>query len=250
MRSVMLGALAFGQGLPKICIPLMGKDLHALRCELAVAKELPADLFEWRVDACLSAETEEDTLRILSALRNETDKPILATFRTYREGGIRFFTDEAYVSLLEAIIKSGDADLVDIELFSTKSADLILLAKEHQVLTVVSYHDFQQTPAEDEIYSCLKKMHDLGADLPKIAVMPRCREDVLTLLKATSRADRAFGPVITMSMGALGTISRISGEIFGSCLTFGTAEQASALGQLEADVLFNCLQVLHDSAEG
>ncbi len=249
MRSVTVGSLVFGKGLPKICIPLMGKDLRALRCELAAAKELPADLFEWRVDACLSVETEEDALRILSALRNETDKPILVTFRTHREGGERFFTDEAYASLLSAIIKSGDADLVDIELFSAKVEDLILLAKEHHVLTVVSNHDFRQTPAEDEIFSRLKKMNDLGADLPKIAVMPRCREDVLTLLRATLRADRVFGPVITMSMGVLGTVSRISGEIFGSCLTFGTAEQSSAPGQLEADVLYNCLQALHDSAE-
>lgn len=87
-----------------------------------------------------------------------------------------------------------------------------------------------------------------GADICKIAVMPRNSEDVLTLLEATRKmyenyADR---PLITMSMGTLGMISRISGQVFGSAATFGSAGTASAPGQIsvsELRKLLNTLQV-------
>ena len=55
-------------------------------------------------------------------------------------------------------------------------------------------------------------------------------------------------PVITMSMGAAGCISRISGEFTGSCVTFGSGAQASAPGQLPMTELQEVLEVLHRSA--
>ena len=39
-------------------------------------------------------------------------------------------------------------------------------------------------------------------------------------------------PVVTMSMGALGVVSRMAGEIFGSCITFGAVGEISAPGQI------------------
>ena len=49
-------------------------------------------------------------------------------------------------------------------------------------------------------------MQQAGADLPKLAVMPRSRTDVLELLAATAEMTDLHPetPVITMSMGALG----------------------------------------------
>lgn len=250
MRNVQVGSLVFGKGMPKICVPLMGKDIKSLRAELAAVKELPVDLLEWRIDACSAADSLENTLRILSELRNETELPLLCTFRTQKEGGLKEISPEEYAALLQALIKSGDADLVDIELFAGDFVrDLIVLAKEYSVKTVVSNHDFYATPDEEEIYSRLKKMYVLGADLPKIAVMPQNAADVLTLLQATRRASEEFGPVITMSMGALGAVSRVAGKTFGSCLTFGTAAQASAPGQLEASLLHEILQALYIPTE-
>lgn len=51
--------------------------------------------------------------------------------------------------------------------------------------------------------------------------------------------------LVSMSMSQLGVISRISGEFFHSCMTFGCAENASAPGQLEANVLAGILEALH-----
>ena len=113
---------------------------------------------------------------------------------------------------------------------------------------VASNHDFDKTPAQDDIVSRLKKMQALDADILKIAVMPRNKKDVLTLLAATeemfSCTDR---PVITMSMAGTGVISRLSGEVFGSALTFGAAKKASAPGQMNVQDLKTVLTLLHNA---
>ena len=89
-------------------------------------------------------------------------------------------------------------------------------------------------------------MEEVGADLRKLAVMPSCAEDVLNLLYATVSANRTGNqPVITMSMSGLGAVSRVAGQVFGSCVTFGTVGKASAPGQLELTELRNFLYQLH-----
>ena len=96
-------------------------------------------------------------------------------------------------------------------------------------------------PASDT----LEKMEQLGADICKVAVMPHTPEDVLTLLSATEERARVSGvPLITMAMGPLGTVSRVCGELVGSCLTFGTLGAASAPGQLPAQQLAEMLELL------
>ena len=90
-------------------------------------------------------------------------------------------------------------------------------------------------------------MQQAGADLPKLAVMPRCRTDVLELLAATAEmADQhPETPVITMSMGTLGAVSRLAGEAFGSAMTFANPGQASAPGQVSLDIVNEVLDALH-----
>jgi len=71
-----------------------------------------------------------------------------------------------------------------------------------------------------------------------MAVMPQSADDVLTLLTATNEARKTLSqPVITMSMGDLGKVSRLAGEVFGSCLSFATVGAASAPGQIALDHL-------------
>ena len=90
-------------------------------------------------------------------------------------------------------------------------------------------------------------MQELGADIPKIAVMPRNRRDVLTLLEATEEMASIYAdrPIITMSMSGIGSISRLCGEVFGSALTFGSAGQTSAPGQMEVEDLAEGLELIH-----
>ena len=87
----------------------------------------------------------------------------------------------------------------------------------------------------------------VSADILKIAVMPQNSRDVLTLLSATEEMTRLYAerPLITMSMGGTGLMSRLCGETFGSAVTFGAVGKTSAPGQIAADELAQVLELLH-----
>ena len=66
---------------------------------------------------------------------------------------------------------------------------------------------------------------------------------MVTLLSATCKASQLLvQPVVTMSMSKLGAVSRITGEVFGSALTFGTVGEASAPGQIPVKQLTEYLE--------
>lgn len=66
-------------------------------------------------------------------------------------------------------------------------------------------------------------------------------------MQATSDMAENFTekPLISMAMGEEGMISRIAGENFGSCVTFGTVGEASAPGQLPLKELKRMMNALH-----
>ena len=89
-------------------------------------------------------------------------------------------------------------------------------------------------------------MAEAGADAVKLAVVPHDPHDVARLLGVTARASEELDvPVVTMSMGGLGAVSRVSGAVFGSALTFATAGGApSAPGQLPVERVRAALELL------
>ena len=140
---------------------------------------------------------------------------------------------------------------MDVEAFTGDEVvkDIIEGAHAHGVKVVASNHDFDKTPDKDDIVGRLVKTQELGADIPKIAVMPQCKKDVLTLLEATREMaeEHADRPIITMSMAGTGLISRLCGEVFGSALTFGAVGKASAPGQMNASDLREILTLIDKS---
>ena len=171
------------------------------------------------------------------------------TFRTSKEGGEKAIEADAYAELNIKAAATGYVDLVDVEVFTGDDVVRKIVEGAHAVgvKVVASNHDFDKTPDKDDIVGRLRKMQDLGADVPKIAVMPNSAADVLTLLAATDEmytkyADR---PIITMSMKGTGVVSRLAGEVFGSALTFGAAAKASAPGQMAVEDLKQVLDLLH-----
>lgn len=243
MSSLEIEGLSFGEGLPKICVPLVGKGNPALLNEIQRVAGLPADLYEWRAD-CFFGDPL-DALSNFSA--GALGKPLLCTLRTRGEGGMADCTPEEYEKILTAMLEKGGFQLLDVELAcgEERVKRLVGRAREKGVAVVVSKHDFQRTPPEEELYRTLCQMKELGADLPKYAVMPQSPRDLIHLFSATLRAKEKVGPVITMAMGGLGKLSRVAGAHFGSCLTFGAGESASAPGQLNVEDLQAILEDLN-----
>lgn len=250
MNIVRVRNLEIGSGIPKICVPIVGRTKEEILAEAGIFSSIPADLAEWRADWFDDVFDFEKVTDILTALRNALgDTPLLVSFRTANEGGERAISDAGYLAWNQRVIQSGCADLIDAELFRGELLVRELIAEAHQagVKVIVSNHDFEKTPEQNELLNRLKTMQQLGADLPKIAVMPQSKKDVLTLLAATEEMTRLYAdrPIITMSMAASGVISRLCGEVFGSALTFGAAKKASAPGQMGVTELDTILTLLH-----
>lgn len=252
MNPVVVRGVNIGEGTPKICVPIVGVTKEDIIHEAKTFGDIPVDVVEWRVDwfeHAFDTEKVKDVLVELRAALNDT--PILFTFRTKKEGGEKAIEPDVYAALNKAAAETGNVDLVDVEAFSGDNIVKQIIEAAHAcgVKVVASNHDFDKTPEKDEIVGRLCKMQELGADIPKIAVMPQSKEDVLTLLSATEEMNRLYAdrPVITMSMAGTGVISRLCGEVFGSALTFGAAKKASAPGQMGVNDLAQVLSLLHNS---
>ena len=281
MKTVKIRGVEIGAGIPKICVPIVGTAKKEILEQAAALRTVPADMAEWRIDwfeNVYDFEALSDVLKELRAVLG--DLPLLMTFRTSGEGGEKAIAPEAYAELNIRAARTGLIDLVDVELFTGGGIDpedvgrasengpgqaytaqsagngivrrIIREAHAANVFVVASSHDFDKTPDKEELIRRLRLMQELDADILKIAVMPRCRKDVLTLLAATEEMTSVYAdrPVVTMSMAGAGVISRLCGEVFGSAITFGAAGRTSAPGQMDARDLRTALELIHKASGG
>ena len=252
MKTVKVRDIEIGAGAPKIIVPIVGKTKEEIIAEAKTFDSIPVDVVEWRVDWFEGVFDFAQVKDVLTDLREVLgNTPILMTFRTSKEGGEKAIDDKAYAELNLNAAKSGLVDLIDVEIFTGDAVVREIIDGAHAagVKVVASNHDFHKTPAKSDIIYRLRKMQDMGADIPKIAVMPQNKRDVLTLLAATEEmvTDYADRPIITMSMAGTGVISRLCGEVFGSSMTFGAAGKASAPGQMGVNDLNTVLGLLHNA---
>ena len=250
MPNLTLRGCCIGTGRPKVIIPIVERTESAILEKAAAFSTLKADCVEWRADWFDAVSDANALAHCLHGLRAALgEKLLLVTFRTQAEGGKKPLAQEEYAAFCTTVCASGCADLLDIEFF-TAGADLPLLVEQAHtagVPVVCSSHDFAKTPPRAELVERMVQMQQAGADLPKLAVMPQSRIDVLELLAATAEMAEHHPetPVITMSMGALGAVSRLAGETFGSAMTFANPGQASAPGQVSLDIVNEVLDALH-----
>jgi 3-dehydroquinate dehydratase I len=235
---------------PLICLPLVGAKKAVLQKEVKELIVLQPDLLEWRIDAYEQVENVQESLLALKELRAAIGEiPLIFTCRIDLEGGFKKIAQDKRLELFNAVIGSGMVDIVDIELCNGK--EFIEAVQERaqamDVKLILSYHNFRETPDEAFICAKLAEAQAAGADIAKIAVMPKNYGDVLVLLSATNKArnESVQGPIITMSMGPEGAISRLAGGLFGSDITFAIGRQASAPGQIPIDELRSAMNLLY-----
>ena len=252
MNTVKVRNVVLGEVKPKICVPIVGITKEDIINQAKALANVVVDVVEWRVDWFEGVFELDKVKDVLVDLRKELKElPILFTFRTSNEGGEKAIDTKDYVNLNKEVAKTGLVDLVDVEVFTGDEVvrEIIESVHRHDVKVVASNHDFNKTPSKGDIVSRLRKMQDLGADIPKIAVMPKCKLDVLELLEATVIMSEQYAtrPIITMSMAEQGVVSRLCGEVFGSCITFGVVNKASAPGQINVEELNKVLDIINKS---
>lgn len=250
VRPLQVGNLTIQQGKPAIIVSTTGNDEEsALKLARQAAQTPQVQVVELRVDKLDFATHVNKVTQLGQAMRRELKgKPLLLTLRTKGEGGSLSPDDASYIALYQQWLEAGFADLIDIEMrIGAQAVDqLVAQAHQHHVAVILSYHDFQATPDNADMLRRLSWQAAHGADILKIAVMPKTPQDVSRLTDVTwQMRQRSDKPLLTMAMGGLGAVTRVSGEVFGSNLTFGTLGEASAPGQLDVQALDQALTTLH-----
>lgn len=233
----------------KTIVPITAKTTEQAIAQAQVIASNPnADVAEFRIDLLeFSADTQK--VIALGQQLNQIlkEKPLIATIRTHNEGGKMKVSDQDYEKIYSDYLKKPFMQLLDIEMFRDVGSvtKLIKLAHNKNVLVIMSNHDFAKTPEQQDIENRLLKQDQMGADILKIAVMPKSKQDVFTLMNATlAVSQKSQKPLLTMSMGQLGTISRVATANMGGSLSFGMIGEASAPGQIDVTQLKQLLKTV------
>lgn len=235
---------------PTVCIPVTETGRQEILDKIG---ELVADgieMIEWRIDHYEDNADIEKVKDLLGSIRPIVkDTIFLATYRTKSQGGqVEFPGEPEMCDYYEAIARAHTADIIDVEFFGfTRPTDIIAKIQSLGACVLTSHHDFNKTPRVPVMQTTLERMLEADADIVKLAVMPTKPSDVLDLLKVTDSflSEHPGFPIITISMGGLGVLSRISGELFGSCVTFGAVGAVSAPGQMQVDELKQAISFIH-----
>ena len=208
----------------KIVVTIMLTELAELE-KVSVSDYRTADIVEWRADFLSADEILEMTPKFFEKFK---ESKILFTLRTVREGGNIQVSEKKYLQILKEILTYNPA-YIDVEFFTHGPSFAAL--KDVRDKMVLSYHNFDEVPSD--LTNRLIKMHEEGTAFVKVAVMPEHECDVLDLLQITRDMTLEYGDhFISMAMGDLGRLSRISGYLTGSCWTFASLENSSAPGQI------------------
>ncbi len=209
-------------------------SLNHLACLQSV--ELPSlcDVLEIRLDGMADH---------MDALEMELDRfkdfPLLFTARCAEEGGLSELSATERSDLLLAV--ADRATWIDVELASFNDmTEAIHRIRCHEVGLILSYHNFDNTPAEFE----MQRLIDLSeeADIIKLAVRHHSVDDFVRCTHILQRNDH---PMSIMGMGELAPVSRLLYAQHGSLLNYGyLGEEPTAPGQWPAKLLKEAIAAL------
>ncbi|MGZ7108398.1 MAG: type I 3-dehydroquinate dehydratase, partial [Methanobacterium sp.] len=204
---------------PMVCAPILEEKSESVLLKAGKAIKSGADILEFRIDALRNPVADE-----VNNIIKEINYPIIATNRMKDEGGFFKGSDEERTSLLIEV--APNVDIVDIELQTDEEFRQKVINASKS--TIVSYHNFKNTPASSELLNIVKMEQEIG-NIAKFAVMPEDYKDTLTVLEVLSEVQNTIG----IAMGDMGRYTRLVAPVFGSPITYASIDKESAPGQLD-----------------
>lgn len=255
MNPIVIKKCHIQKGHTNICVPLVAKDYEGLQKELMALDSKSVDIVEWRMDHYADIQNEDAMKKAASLLRKTLhDLVLLCTFRRVEEGGVRPLSMQSYAQINRCVIKHKLADMIDVEYSCGEAMRNALIKEAHAqgIYVIMSCHDFEKTPSRAQLIKQFQCMEASGADIVKMACMPNCEDDVFALMSASKEAakHKCHVPLISMSMGKLGMVSRVFSQMSDSVVSFASLQQASAPGQLHAEDLRMLFDILHKYEQG
>lgn len=189
--------------------------------------KLGVDIFEIRAD--LFGEPVDSVIEYIERVREEVSAPLIGTVR---ENGLNRDSRAEWLTRLARYV-----DCVDIELGVPWWRDIVNSLPDDTLL-MVSEHDFSKTPDLAGLARIVERALDQKADIIKIAVMANAPSDVTRLLRFTEDCGE---PLVSISMGPIGAMSRVVAPVFGSLFTYGYLNKAVAPGQFSVEKIMAAL---------
>lgn len=224
----------------KLIVSVMPRSLEEAQA-LDATRYLDADIIEWRADYL----PKEAILQVAPAIFEKfAGRELVFTLRTRSEGGEIDLSPEEYIHLIKEVAQLYQPDYIDIEYYSYKDVFEEMLDFPNLIL---SYHNFQETP--ENMMEILSELTSLNPKLVKVAVMAHTEQDVLDLMNYT-RGFKTLNPeqeYVTISMGKVGKVSRITADVTGSSWSFASLDEASAPGQISLANMKKIREILDEA---
>ena len=224
----------------KLIVSVMPRSLEEAQA-LDATRYLDADIIEWRADYL----PKEAILQVAPAIFEKfAGRELVFTLRTRSEGGEIDLSPEEYIHLIKEVAHLYQPDYIDFEYYSYKDVFEEMLDFPNLVL---SYHNFQETP--ENMMEILSELTSLNPKLVKVAVMAHTEQDVLDLMNYT-RGFKTLNPeqeYVTISLGKVGKVSRITADVTGSSWSFASLDEASAPGQISLANMKKIREILDEA---
>ena len=192
-----------------------------------------ADVFEWRLDYCMSPETVTRVMEIMSF------RPVIITVRDHREGGKQEWDAATRIALYKKYMHL--ACFIDVEASTAhEMTEVIELAQREGVGVIISQHVFDGlwTPSQTTVWAqvCTR----VKGDIFKVALLPDSLAEYGEFLACVGILKSNMYPIRVTSM-AIGTqygkISRIVAALDGAVLVYGYLNKAPVEGQFQVQEL-------------
>lgn len=224
----------------KLIVSVMPRSLEEAQA-LDATRYLDADIIEWRADYL----PKEAILQVAPAIFEKfAGRELVFTLRTRSEGGEIDLSPEEYIHLIKEVAQFYQPYYIDFEYYSYKDVFEEMLDFPNLVL---SYHNFQETP--ENMMEILSELTILNPKLVKVAVMAHTEQDVLDLMNYT-RGFKTLNPeqeYVTISMGKVGKVSRITADVTGSSWSFASLDEVSAPGQISLASMKKIREILDEA---
>jgi len=223
----------------KLVVSVMPKSLEEAQA-IDANRYVDADIIEWRADFL----PKDEILQVAPAIFEKfAGRELLFTLRTRAEGGEIDLSAQEYVQVIKDVTQLYQPEYVDFEYFGNKDVFDQMLDFPNLVL---SYHNFQETP--ENMMEILSELTILNPKVVKVSVMAHTEQDVLDLMNFT-RGFKTLNPeqeYVTISMGKVGKVSRITSDVTGSSWSFASLDVASAPGQISLSNMKKIREILNE----
>ena len=191
------------------------------------------DLCELRMDLLITEQIQQN--EYLKPLR----LPKILTIRDPREGGKESLSENERLKLFGELLPH--AEYIDIELRNVSLyADVIAAARASAKQLIVSVHDFEKTPALEQMERWANETAGRYPDaIFKISAKLSRWDELVRLGNFLVNQSRIR--VAAMGMGPLGKISRLLFACLGSELTYAACREAVVPGQWDFRTLRSIL---------